>query len=102
MHRPKGAGSSPLTRGKLVRRRRRDGGDRLIPAHAGKTSSHSSVVSSMPAHPRSRGENLLEAWGDAEALGSSPLTRGKLQRGKEPAGAERLIPAHAGKTGEDS
>ena len=50
-------GSSPLTRGKLpdrlgaVRRRR------LIPAHAGKTTSSSASLTTRRAHPRSRGEN---------------------------------------------
>ena len=34
----------------------------------------------------------------AAALGSSPLTRGKQVRVRLPPGAERLIPAHAGKT----
>ena len=50
-------GSSPLTRGKLPR-----GGDliehwRLIPAHAGKTSSPGVWSRPARAHPRSRGEN---------------------------------------------
>ena len=50
------------------------------------------------AHPRSRGENLLVAWGMPSMPGSSPLTRGK--RPHEPGGQRltRLIPAHAGKT----
>ena len=50
-------GSSPLTRGKQRARdeaRRRQG---LIPAHAGKTSSHDTVNVLSQAHPRSRGEN---------------------------------------------
>ena len=52
----------------------------------------------MAAHPRSRGENGIEITIDQEKAGSSPLTRGKhilrVLEGK----AERLIPAHAGKT----
>ena len=36
-----GAGSSPLTRGKQAQDPQPDGEDRLIPAHAGKTSSQS-------------------------------------------------------------
>ena len=50
-------GSSPLTRGKRDRRQRQRQTNRLIPAHAGKTSFVAAVGSVMPAHPRSRGEN---------------------------------------------
>ena len=54
----------------------------------------------MPAHPRSRGENTASFFGSADTLGSSPLTRGKLNV----VGISRhhlgLIPAHAGKTRE--
>ena len=92
------AGSSPLTRGKhrvppRVRRRRR-----LIPAHAGKTSTDSthSVLSS--AHPRSRGENCGLIPGFSAVLGSSPLTRGKPGVSGDGHWFVRLIPAHAGKT----
>ena len=53
-------------------------GRRLIPAHAGKTSARPSTASSGRAHPRSRGENVLDL----------PLLTG----------GARLIPAHAGKT----
>ena len=76
---PLPAGSSPLTRGKLcdlipVLRRQR-----LIPAHAGKTTRCSSTSSSPRAHPRSRGENPDRTAGPGQVVG--------------------LIPAHAGKTG---
>ena len=70
-------GSSPLTRGKRVRRMatRRPGG--LIPAHAGKTRSRRDRYAYRAAHPRSRGENC-DAVGHVVADGgSSPLTRGK-------------------------
>ena len=94
----RGAGSSPLTRGK------RGLGDlagrvaRLIPAHAGKTSKSSAVVSRPWAHPRSRGEN--RSWRSCRPSqpGSSPLTRGKRQHRRQGRRARRLIPAHAGKT----
>ena len=50
------------------------------------------------AHPRSRGENLIQCDLYPLDTGSSPLTRGK----QEPCGKRRpyvrLIPAHAGKT----
>ena len=91
-------GSSPLTRGKppigdRLRMRRR-----LIPAHAGKTPRSRSNARASPAHPRSRGENSTLGDDDGLPCGSSPLTRGKLRHGTEPAGQLRLIPAHAGKT----
>ena len=50
-------GSSPLTRGKPDWRTRSRCWARLIPAHAGKTVSPSSISSLLWAHPRSRGEN---------------------------------------------
>ena len=50
-------GSSPLTRGKLSLDAWRDGVQRLIPAHAGKTLRLSISDSYAGAHPRSRGEN---------------------------------------------
>ena len=91
-------GSSPLTRGK-----RDDDGDpreqhRLIPAHAGKTSTSSRRRGLRPAHPRSRGENVMDPPSIALASGSSPLTRGKPQGPRGDRRGHRLIPAHAGKT----
>ena len=92
------AGSSPLTRGKrcpspAIRRHRR-----LIPAHAGKTSTIRMVGPSGWAHPRSRGENRWARSRTCSAAGSSPLTRGKLMPSLIPLMSNRLIPAHAGKT----
>ena len=97
-HNSASRGSSPLTRGKLY-------GDvcdgvcgGLIPAHAGKTHQRARDIVIGPAHPRSRGENLLAVCGPRRQLGSSPLTRGKRWFGVGGVGAPRLIPAHAGKT----
>ena len=50
-------GSSPLTRGKRRRTRSRRSSPGLIPAHAGKTSDSGESLTSVGAHPRSRGEN---------------------------------------------
>ena len=52
-------GSSPLTRGKPDRRRRRPRRPGLIPAHAGKTSGCARSPGGSAAHPRSRGENTF-------------------------------------------
>ena len=51
-----------------------------------------------PAHPRSRGENVLRYAHDYHPPGSSPLTRGKRQRHRGRHQGNGLIPAHAGKT----
>ena len=91
-------GSSPLTRGKLARRS--SGGDspRLIPAHAGKTQTVKTSFVEVAAHPRSRGENSCQRRNNLIFSGSSPLTRGKPRTRRPDVAAQRLIPAHAGKT----
>ena len=91
-------GSSPLTRGKLAPGESEAHPVRLIPAHAGKTGRHLSHPHTAGAHPRSRGENdRVFVDGNGE-LGSSPLTRGKLDETLDEALTGGLIPAHAGKT----
>ena len=91
-------GSSPLTRGKRRVLSVWSVFQRLIPAHAGKTSCPFGVVSFPAAHPRSRGENGADAVANSVRLGSSPLTRGKRARARSRGQRVRLIPAHAGKT----
>ena len=91
-------GSSPLTRGKRVFGGERQGCVRFIPAHAGKTNSAGLYPISLPAHPRSRGENVFFVSPARAANGSSPLTRGKRASGPRWSPMRRLIPAHAGKT----
>ena len=70
-------GSSPLTRGKLLRGDYRRVLRGLIPAHAGKTAVVDWCADDGGAHPRSRGENLNAAMDANPISGSSPLTRGK-------------------------
>ena len=91
-------GSSPLTRGKRPRAQPLHASQRLIPAHAGKTPRRHRVAASLPAHPRSRGENGRCSLSFSLLRGSSPLTRGKLPRELVDVLSEGLIPAHAGKT----
>ena len=91
-------GSSPLTRGKLPAVGLDRCPRRLIPAHAGKTTSCASVKASCAAHPRSRGENEAGDEKGSTFDGSSPLTRGKRVPVRREALEHRLIPAHAGKT----
>mgnify|MGYP000998290418 CR=1 FL=1 len=71
-------GSSPLTRGKPAALVSAGDVGRLIPAHAGKTGSVILVITGLPAHPRSRGENAQGVSNARVKGGSSPLTRGKL------------------------
>ena len=92
-------GSSPLTRGKPSHPARRGPLSGLIPAHAGKTASSSSVFFVLRAHPRSRGENYPCYRTAASRGGSSPLTRGKPSGVAHLQDDNGLIPAHAGKTG---
>ena len=91
-------GSSPLTRGKRRHRRRIPCRQRLIPAHAGKTSPGRNRVASDGAHPRSRGENICPRCLTDRQEGSSPLTRGKRSAHRRSHHYCGLIPAHAGKT----
>ena len=91
-------GSSPLTRGKRRERVADGAGQRLIPAHAGKTTVTKAVTDIDAAHPRSRGENTRVACQDQRCLGSSPLTRGKRYSLGPSRRSLGLIPAHAGKT----
>ena len=93
-----GRGSSPLTRGKLVRALVHIGYLGLIPAHAGKTPWRALGAPASRAHPRSRGENKERTVIKNRELGSSPLTRGKPGVAGCTSRADRLIPAHAGKT----
>ena len=93
-----GAGSSPLTRGKLLLDANAAYQDRLIPAHAGKTRADLMDGQSEEAHPRSRGENDVNSNFAELKAGSSPLTRGKPIFAPGLPIRVRLIPAHAGKT----
>ena len=91
-------GSSPLTRGKLLALSPNENGDRLIPAHAGKTFRGGGQSDSSAAHPRSRGENGQGGDYGCGHGGSSPLTRGKPNDVDGLHVGPGLIPAHAGKT----
>ena len=70
----------------------------LIPAHAGKTYRDPMGRRVYWAHPRSRGENLMQARVRVVRVGSSPLTRGKRYAYTMHGYLPGLIPAHAGKT----
>ena len=92
------SGSSPLTRGKPNSSSPFTALLRLIPAHAGKTTTNTRIRKTLRAHPRSRGENLKVLQQPTVGQGSSPLTRGKPQGTAAAYSRTGLIPAHAGKT----
>ena len=91
-------GSSSLTRGKPSWPAAGFAALGLIPAHAGKTWGAPTSPARTRAHPRSRGENVPAVAAFAGAVGSSPLTRGKLLPPGDHAVVDRLIPTHTGKT----
>ena len=89
-------GSSPRTRGTLVRRPGRVVQDRFIPAYTGNSGSRTAGWSRRAVHPRVHGElnNKCSRW--RLYYGSSPRTRGT--RGHDRAGDDRagFIPAYTG------
>ena len=93
-------GSSPRVRGKHRIRLLFGGGQRLIPACAGKTALSQATHGPGPAHPRVCGENFPGSTPANRSVGSSPRVRGK--RVFMPPIPKRvgLIPACAGKTKE--
>ncbi len=91
-------GSSPPTRGTLLRRRHDELRLRLIPAHAGNTLPWPRCRHRRSAHPRPRGEHARELERARGFIGSSPPTRGTPPPDLLPLGEGRLIPAHAGNT----
>ena len=53
-------------------------------------------ISTSPAHPRSRGEHVVDVGAVRVGCGSSPLARGTLALSGERVEGSRLIPARAG------
>ena len=91
-------GSSPRVRGKHSHQGPAPGPVRLIPACAGKTHTLRCCREFSRAHPRVCGENAIERFGVAVAIGSSPRVRGKRSGKRFLRDARGLIPACAGKT----
>ena len=93
-----GLGSSPLARGTRGQPPGEAGRRRLIPARAGNTRVLGGTSAFLPAHPRSRGEHMLNHYQSMIFDGSSPLARGTQSGEPEQEGVTRLIPARAGNT----
>ena len=98
MLRGSGAGSSPRMRGKRGVFLHRLRIVRIIPAHAGQTSTGSSSSSRSPDHPRACGANRCCRSPWASNDGSSPRMRGKPTHHRSHIIHNRIIPAHAGQT----
>ena len=71
---------------------------RIIPAHAGQTSSWELFMSGNKDHPRACGANIISVALCFIRLGSSPRMRGKPIGAFRFFGCVRIIPAHAGQT----
>ena len=91
-------GSSPLSRGIRVWQDRVAKGVGIIPALAGNTYPKMTGVPSDWDHPRSRGEYTKGTDTVADAVGSSPLSRGILSVVSHMTQTIRIIPALAGNT----
>ena len=91
-------GSSPLTRGTLLKLDSLLGFVGLIPAHAGNTEKISSLNLTSWAHPRSREEHSSTARISKPPPGSSPLARGTRHSRTTARVSPGLIPARAGNT----
>ena len=93
-------GSSPRMRGKHAVAGAARRVVRIIPAHAGQTSGLTYPMPSVADHPRACGANDFISDIVASLCGSSPRMRGKPERLFVRACRPRIIPAHAGQTGE--
>ena len=93
-----GGGSSPHTRGALLRSSRLRLGHGIIPAYAGSTSDVSYGCVVVTDHPRIRGEHYLQLMVSPPFLGSSPHTRGARLLSSMPTVYPGIIPAYAGST----
>ena len=91
-------GSSPRMRGKLEVKEFKSTATRIIPAHAGQTSTLGMTVVRPSDHPRACGANGKISSKTMVRTGSSPRMRGKLTADAGDTHSRRIIPAHAGQT----
>ena len=91
-------GSSPLARGTPLPMSPKMSETGLIPARAGNTYQPLVWPPTNGAHPRSRGEHLVQNTPLRLSWGSSPLARGTQPRRAPHRHLRGLIPARAGNT----
>ena len=89
-------GSSPRMRGTPYTAMVVDATLRIIPAHAGNSTSPSVPSPSTPDHPRACGELGGPGASPSADVGSSPRMRGTLRKRPRDRIGHRIIPAHAG------
>ncbi len=89
-------GSSPRTRGTVLRLRDGARALRFIPANAGNSRALSKSSRSNPVHPRERGEQRSWYQSSRSQTGSSPRTRGTVLLFSNQSSRSRFIPANAG------
>ena len=92
------SGSSPRMRGKPRSSVTVRGSRRIIPAHAGQTTSTPTTSARGADHPRACGANVASNSSEDPVNGSSPRMRGKLENSWDALAGQRIIPAHAGQT----
>ena len=97
---PYSFGSSPRMRGKRCHILHGGWYMRIIPAHAGQTYAIKYACELSADHPRACGANAIMASSESSHVGSSPRMRGKLDDLRDMLSRVRIIPAHAGQTGE--
>ena len=85
-------------RGKLEVKEFKSTATRIIPAHAGQTSTLGMTVVRPSDHPRACGANFATLVGSQLQNGSSPRMRGKRRFSRSTRRDGRIIPAHAGQT----
>ena len=91
-------GSSPHTRGALMRLLADEDAVGIIPAYAGSTDFSPSTSGAAADHPRIRGEHHPRHVGEGAQVGSSPHTRGARARRRSGPARRGIIPAYAGST----
>ena len=91
-------GSSPHTRGARTRRSGASAALGIIPAYAGSTSRRRYSSRGCRDHPRIRGEHSSSLMLGLLPMGSSPHTRGALERSGVAFAPVGIIPAYAGST----
>ena len=89
-------GSSPHTRGTLIRIHPDTDRRRFIPAYAGNASATQPTAGETPVHPRMRGEREGCCASAQLSSGSSPHARGTLVGRDHDIARNRFIPACAG------
>ena len=72
---------------------------RITPAHAGKRTMSSTLLSFLQDHPRTCGEKFFRTANHYRREGSPPHMRGKAISIRLSISLSRITPAHAGKRG---